>query len=302
MPSVFWTGKLTWPMKVMVNSNNLLAWLTGNARNSTAMKKRVKSGYDGEFTDHVTRYDELGLPFQTKAAQAQLEGLDLGGKDVLDIGCGSGVISFLALEKGARKVTCGDISTSMLEQSKRKAAAAGYGPDKIDFRELDAESLPFGDSSFDVVMTGMTLGLIPDQDRAIAEMVRVAKSGGLVAVGAHGKEHYWEAIDASFRAITKRFVLGYRLEFWPRSEAEVRRMMERAGLGHIQIKRFAWKNDFGTGGQAYDFFAAISASFWYAQFPPEKRIKDSRKTREYFERKKVKIVTDDVVLGYGWKP
>jgi ubiquinone/menaquinone biosynthesis C-methylase UbiE len=59
----------------------------------------------------------------------------------------------------------------------------------FDFRQLEAESLPFEDA-MDVVMTGMALGLLPNQDKAITGMVRVLRPGGLLSVGAHGLEHY----------------------------------------------------------------------------------------------------------------
>ena len=72
--------------------------------------------------------------------------------------------------------------------------------------------------------------MIPDQAKAISEMARVARHGGSVCVGAHGPEHYWEPADTIFRAINKRYVFGYRLEFWPKTEAEIRDMMARAGL------------------------------------------------------------------------
>ena len=101
-------------MTLMVNANNILAWLTGNARNTAAMKNRVRQGYDRTFSDHVTRYDELGAEFQTQAATAQLEGVDLQDKVVLDVGCGTGIITLLALQKGAARVVCGDISNYML--------------------------------------------------------------------------------------------------------------------------------------------------------------------------------------------
>jgi ubiquinone/menaquinone biosynthesis C-methylase UbiE len=302
MSTIFWTGKLSLPMTLMVNANNILAWLTGNARNTAAMKDRVRQGYEGAFSEHVTRYDELGMQFQTKAATAQLEGIDLQGKDVLDVGCGTGVISLLALQKGAAKVVCGDISNYMLELARAKADKQGYGVDRIDFRQLDAESLPFEDASFDVVMTGMALGLLPDQDKAVKEMVRVLRPGGLLSVGAHGPEHYWEACDASFRAINKRYVLGYRLEFWPLKEEEVRRLLVKADVVDIRTRRFTWHNSFKSGGEAYDFFAAITSNFWYAKLPPNKREEETRKTRYYFERKKVVKITDDIILAYGWKP
>ena len=302
MPAILWTGKLSWPMALMVNANNVLAWLTGNTRNTAAMKDRVRQGYNGTFSEHVTRYDELGMPFQTRAAIAQLEEMDLRGKNILDVGCGTGVMSLLALQKGAAKVVCGDISNYMLERARDKADQQGYGVDRIDFRQLDAESLPFEDASFDAVMTGMTLGLLPDQDKAIREMVRVLRPGGFLSAGAHGPEHYWEACDASFKSINKRYVLGYRLEFWPLKEEEVRQILVNAGLVDIRTRRLTWRNVFKSGGEAYDFFAAISSNFWYAQFPPDKREEENRKTRDYFERKGVVEITDDVIFAYGQKP
>ena len=48
--------------------------------------------------------------FQKRAAIAQLEGIDFKGKEVIDIGCGTGIIAFLAMDSGAAKITCGDIS------------------------------------------------------------------------------------------------------------------------------------------------------------------------------------------------
>jgi ubiquinone/menaquinone biosynthesis C-methylase UbiE len=302
MPGVFWSGKLSLPMKLIVNTSNALAWIIGNTSDTLSMKKRIKLGYEGATTDHVTKYDELGLTFQTKAAAALLEGIDLTGKICLDVGCGTGVLSLLALKQGAARVVCGDISEYMLSQARGKAGPLGYDTDRIDFRQLDADSLPFEDGSFDVVLSSMSFGLFPDQRKAVAEMVRVLRPGGYLALGAHGPEHYWEAIDASFRAITKRYVLGYRLEFWPLGEEDIQQMLIQAGFTEVLSRRYIWRNDFATGGQAFDFFAAISGSWWYAKFPPAKRPYESQKARDYFERKKVTQITDDVILGYGRKP
>jgi ubiquinone/menaquinone biosynthesis C-methylase UbiE len=286
-------------MKVLVQANNALAVLTGSAWDVLGMRDRVKRGYEGEFSDHVRRYDELGYCLQERSAHLQLAGLRLDGMKVLDVGCGTGALAHTALAQGARRVVCGDISTLMLEEARKRGAATGSDSAPC---QLDAADLPFRDGAFDAVISGMTFGTLPEQQHALGEMVRVVKPGGLICVGAHGPEHYWEAIDASFRCITKRYILGYRLEWWPRSERYIRRLLEQAKLERVQSRRVVWRNEFQDGRAAYDFFAAISASWWYAKFPPSAVAKDSHATREYFGRKDVKIISDDIVIAYGWKP
>ena len=298
MPSIFWTGRLTFPMRLMVNSNNLLALVVGNATNTDAMKIRVKEGYEARFSQHVERYDELGLALQDRSAEIQLQGLQLAGQSVVDIGCGTGVVALQALRSGARDAVCGDISLHIMQPAKDKVLPK---PGTLRFTQLDAEDLPFADDSFDAVLSGMSFGLFPDQPKALREMVRVAKPGGLVCIGAHGPEHYWEAIDGWFRCISKRRVLGYRLEFWPRTEAYLRRLARIPELEDLHSHREVWKTTFPSGGAMYDFFAAVTALWWYANFPPSEVARESERTREYFERKQLDTITDDIIAVRGRK-
>lgn len=302
MKSLFWMGKLSVPVKLMVNVNNLIAWLNGNFSNKSAMKERVESGYSGAFSDHIKRYDELAGVFQKKAAVAQLNNMDLKGMEIIDIGCGTGIISLLALEMGAKKVTCGDISEYMLNLADENFKGTGYDSNNISLHQLDAESLPFEDNSFDVVITGMSFGLFPDQRKAVGEMFRVLKPGGLISLGAHGPEHYWEAIDNTIRSLDKRYVIGYRFEFWPRTENQIIKMMKKAGFQDVYTNRHIWRNLFSKPSDACDFFAAVSSNWWYAKIPEKKRIKQYQKTKEVFERNNTRQVTDDIVIGYGKKP
>ncbi len=302
MPSIFWTGKLSPSTKLMANFSNAIAWITGNARDSVAMKERVKKGYEGTVTDDVTRYDKFGLQHYTRISKALLEGTDLQGKAVLDVGCGTGILSLLALEQGCAHVVCGDLSEYMLSQCREKAIALGYGPDRIDFRMLDAESLPFESNSFDAVISGMVLGFIPNQKSAVAEMVRLLRPGGVLAVSTHGPELYYEAIEASFRSVPKHIVLGYRIEYWPRKEKDIHRMFSEAGLIDVRTRQLTWKDSFENGNSAYKFFASVSALWWCTKFSPEKIALVSQKIRTAFERKPVKQITTDIILAYGRKP
>jgi ubiquinone/menaquinone biosynthesis C-methylase UbiE len=299
MPSLFWSGRLTLPMKILVEANNLLSFFVGSAGDVQGMKERVKQGYEGEYSHHVHHYDEFGYHLQYRSAQHQLEGISFEGMRLLDVGCGTGALASVAFENGAKEVVCGDIAAFMLEQAKEKEVVGNVD---YSFCQLDAEGLPYKDNSFDAVISGMTFGTLPNQKLALDEMVRVVKPGGLVCVGAHGPEHYWEAIDASFRCIDKRFILGYRLEWWPRDEEYMRGLFERSNLENIQSRRVIWRNEFENGFAAYDFFAAISASWWYAKFPPDEMEKDSARTRNYFNRKNLNVITDDIIISHGNKP
>lgn len=301
MKSLFWTGKLSFPIWLMVNANNLLSCFNGNFGNKHAMKERVRNGYDGSFSDHVKRYDKLASSLQKKAAVAQLSEMDLHDKEIIDIGCGTGIISLLAFERGARKVVCGDISENMLKLAEENFNDTVYDSGRIRFVQLDAESLPFDDNSFDVVITGMSFGLFPDQDKAIREMFRVLKPGGVISLGAHGPEHYWEAIDTVIRALNKSYVFGYRFEFWPRTEKQILQLMRDTGFQDIQTSRYIWRNLFSTPTDACDFFAAVSSNWWYAKIPERKRHREYEKTRMLFEKKGIRQITDDIVIGYGRK-
>src|SRR5688500_20312120 len=72
------------------------------------------------------------------------------GERVLDLATGTGITAIAARERGA-KVTGVDLTPELLAVARRKAAAEGF--DDIDFREGDAEALPFADASFDAVVT-----------------------------------------------------------------------------------------------------------------------------------------------------
>lgn len=286
-------------MKLLIEANNLLSLFMGSANDLAGMKDRVRRGYEGEYSDHVQAYDELGFHLQDRSARIQLEGIEFNGMYVLDVGCGTGALGYVAMEHGAKSVVCGDISYLML-----KAVVAKNSDSDIKLMncQLDAEGLPFKNDSFDSVISGMTFGTLPDQELVLNEMIRVTKPGGLVCVGAHGPEHYWEAIDATLRCINKRYVLGYRFEWWPRTEGFIRKLLEKSNLKDIQSKRAIWRNKFEDGAAAYDFFAAISSSWWYAKFPPEERERDSKRTRDYFLRNNIDVVSDDIVIAYGRKP
>src|SRR5690606_18723943 len=91
-----------------------------------------------------------------------VEGIDLGGRDVLDIGCGSGGITLrLADAHGAGPVVGIDVEAPVLARAVQRATARKLGG-RVAFRRVDPGPLPFEPESFDVVFSKDAIVHIPD--------------------------------------------------------------------------------------------------------------------------------------------
>src|SRR4051812_682355 len=99
------------------------------------------------------------------------------GQDVFDVACSTGVVAVTAARSGAR-VRALDLTPELLDRARENARLANT---EIDFREGDAEALPFDDATFDVVLSQFGHMFAPRPDVAIAEMLRVLKPGGTLA-------------------------------------------------------------------------------------------------------------------------
>ncbi|WMX44220.1 methyltransferase domain-containing protein [Streptomyces roseicoloratus] len=103
------------------------------------------------------------------------------GLAVLDVGCGPGTISAdLAGRVAPGRVTAVDAAEGVLAQA--RAAAAEQGVDNVEFAVADVHALDFPDDSFDVVHAHQVLQHVGDPVRALSEMRRVCRPGGVVAV------------------------------------------------------------------------------------------------------------------------
>jgi SAM-dependent methyltransferase len=111
----------------------------------------------------------------------------LAGRDVLDVGCGDGTYALAARRAGAR-VTAVDRSAAVVRAARRRAEDARL---EIFLGVADALALPFPAGRFDVVLAVTVLCFVRDPRRAVAEMSRVLRPGGVLVLGELGRWSAW---------------------------------------------------------------------------------------------------------------
>ena len=100
------------------------------------------------------------------------------GQRVLDVATGNGNAALAAARRFC-DVTGVDYAPNLLADGRKRAAAEGL---TIDFREGDAEALPFPDASFDVVLSTFGAMFAPDQAAVARELLRVCRPGGKIGM------------------------------------------------------------------------------------------------------------------------
>jgi SAM-dependent methyltransferase len=123
-------------------------------------------------------YAVVGITLQIVGEQL-CEALDLrAGQSVLDVAAGNGNVTLAAARRWC-KVVSTDYVPALLERGRERAAA-----DRLDveFRQADAEALPFADATFDAVVSTFGVMFTPDQARAAAELIRVCRPGGKIGL------------------------------------------------------------------------------------------------------------------------
>lgn len=144
------------------------------------------------------------------------------GRDVLDIGCGDGLLAAELAASGARVVGI-DPDAAMLRSARERAAAGQLG---IGFLSGRIEALPFDAARFDLVTAVTVLCFVRDEATAWREMARVLRPGGRLVIGELGRWSLW--------ALRRRIRGWLGSPLWREaafhSAGQLRRAAEAAGL------------------------------------------------------------------------
>lgn len=114
-----------------------------------------------------------------------------GGENILELGCGNASLWLRNVDRIPEncKITLTDVTAGMLEDAKENL---GVYKDRFMIGEADAQSIPFRDSSFDIVIGDHMFYLVSDRQKALREIKRVMRPGGLLFISTIGKTHLIE--------------------------------------------------------------------------------------------------------------
>ncbi|HSQ31507.1 MAG TPA: methyltransferase domain-containing protein [Gemmatimonadaceae bacterium] len=175
----------------------------------------------------------IGRPLAERlVAEAELH----RGERVLDVACGTGIVTRLAAEQvGPSGSAAGlDVNAGMLSVA-RSIAAAANAP--IRWYETTAESIPLPDDTFDVVLCQLGLMFVADKDAAVREMRRVTVPGGRILVSVPTPTPFFDVLDGAFERHLPAGAGFVRAVFSLNDTVEVERLFRDAGLEDFSVRR-----------------------------------------------------------------
>jgi ubiquinone/menaquinone biosynthesis C-methylase UbiE len=139
--------------------------------------------------DRASAHYEAGWARQLRPSQERL--LEMAvlekGESVLDLACGTGLVTFPAAEAvgAGGRVMATDLSEAMVEHVRGEAARRGLS--QIEAERADAATLPWDDASFDAVLCSLGLMYVPDVPAVLEGALRVLRPGGRLVVSVWGE-------------------------------------------------------------------------------------------------------------------
>lgn len=156
------------------------------------------------------------------------------GERVLDVGCGTGVVTRLAAKRTGTKAAGLDMNPAML------GVARAVTPSELltEWHEASAESMPLPDENFDVVTCQMSLQFVPDKVSAVREMHRVLTPGGRLVLNTPGAMHpFFSIMEGALERHLGGEAAGFlRAVFSLSNPDDVQRLLAEAGFRDVGVE------------------------------------------------------------------
>ncbi|HYR69516.1 MAG TPA: methyltransferase domain-containing protein [Candidatus Dormibacteraeota bacterium] len=161
-----------------------------------------------------------------------------GPKDVLELACGTGIVTRALLDglKPRPRLVATDLNEPMIAYARSKVG----GEPGLEWRQADASALPFPDASFDAVVCQFGIMFVPDKLEAMKEARRVLRPGGVFAFNVWDKIEENDLGRTAHEVITRFFPFDppqfYMIPFGFHDSALIRSMLGQAGFAGVQIE------------------------------------------------------------------
>jgi ubiquinone/menaquinone biosynthesis C-methylase UbiE len=191
------------------------------------------------FNSAADLFDAPAMSFWNRFGQNTIERIQLQpGAKVLDVCCGSGASAIPAAVKvgNTGSVLGADLADALLELARQKSQQQGL--ENIEFRCGDFTNMALPSESFDAIVCVFGIFFVPDMEAAVAELWRMLRPGGKLAITSWGtrvfepaNQTFWNAVKSERPELYKQFTPWYRIG----DPDGLRALLESSGATNVEV-------------------------------------------------------------------
>jgi phosphoethanolamine N-methyltransferase len=192
-------------------------------------------GHQDEYHDAMIDMLELvwGEGFMAPGGRGNVvkmvEGLDLTGRTVVDVGCGLGGPAFVLAEEFGARVVGIDLEEPLVERARARAEEKGLA-DRVRFQAVEVGPMPFEDASVDLVMSAGAYTQTEDKLSAFRDCLRVLVPGGSIRL------YDWTHVGGDLSDDMRRWIELEGLTYSLETQARYAELLEEAGFTDVAVE------------------------------------------------------------------